>query len=169
MSEQSFVPIIDGESWQDAGLAEFVVTNPATGESLGKETECDPAAVGRIVESSKRAFQQQSWQKTSAAERGRMLLKLADLVEQHAEELVQTELQDTGKPITQLRAGELPLTADIIRFYAGAADKIEGSIKSGTPAEVLMQIVDVVKVQVRKQIVHHPQQRLHGRCRVRRR
>ena len=129
MSEQSFAPIIDGESWQDAGPADFAVTNPATGESLGQETECDSSAVARIVESSKRAFHQPTWQKMSAAERGRMLLKLADLVEQHAEELVQTELQDTGKPISQLRAGELPLTADIIRFYAGAADKIEGSIK----------------------------------------
>ncbi len=142
MPEQSFAPIIDGDFWQDAGPAEFVVTNPATGQSLGRETECDPSSVGRIVESSQRAFLQPTWQKMSAAERGRMLLKLADLVEQNAEELVQTELRDTGKPVTQLRAGELPLMADIIRFYAGAADKIEGSIKSGTPGEVLMQMYE---------------------------
>lgn len=142
MPDQSFVPIVDGESWRNAGPAEFVVTNPATGESLGEETESDSAAVARIVESSQRAFLQPSWQKMSAAERGRMLLKLADLVEQNAEKLVQLELQDTGKPIAQLRSGELPLTADIIRFYAGAADKIEGSIKSGTPGEVLMQMYE---------------------------
>lgn len=142
MSQQSFVPILDGEPWLDAGSAEFVVTNPATGESIGTETECDPAAVGRIVESGRRAFLDPAWQKMSAAQRGLLLLKLADLIEQRAEELVQTELQDTGKPISQLRGGELPLTADIIRFYAGAADKVEGSIKSGTPGEVLMQMYE---------------------------
>ena len=142
MSEQSFVPVVDGEPWLDAGPAEFVVNNPATGESLGREVECDSSAVGTIVESARRAFLKPSWQNMSAAERGRLLLKLADLVEQRAEELVQTELLDTGKPVTQLRAGELPLTADIIRFYAGAADKIEGSIKSGTPGEVLMQMYE---------------------------
>lgn len=139
MSEQCFVPIVDGEPWQDAGPAEFVVTNPATGASLGRQTECGAAAVDRIVESGQQAFLDPAWQKMSAAERGRLLLKLADLVEQHAEDLVRTELQDTGKPISQLRGGELPLTADIIRFYAGAADKVEGSIKAGTPGELLLQ------------------------------
>jgi acyl-CoA reductase-like NAD-dependent aldehyde dehydrogenase len=59
-----------------------------------------------------------------------MLLKLADLVETHAEELIDLELQDVGKPITQLRGGEIPLTAAILRYYAGAADKIEGSLKT---------------------------------------
>ena len=96
MSEQSFVPVVDGEPWLDAGPAEFVVNNPATGESLGREVECDSSAVGTIVESARRAFLKPSWQNMSAAERGRLLLKLADLVEQRAEELVQTELLDTG-------------------------------------------------------------------------
>ena len=57
-------------------------------------------------------------------------MKLADLIEAHAEELIQLELQDTGKPISQLKNGEVPLTVSIIRFYAGAADKIEGRVKS---------------------------------------
>jgi acyl-CoA reductase-like NAD-dependent aldehyde dehydrogenase len=142
MTQPTFAPFIDGESWQDAGPADFTVTNPATGESLGQETECDRAAVGKIVASSQSAFQQRPWQKMSAAERGGLLLKLADLMEQQSEAIVETELLDTGKPISQLRAGELPLTAAIIRFYAGAADKVEGSIKSGTPGEVLMQMYE---------------------------
>ena len=63
------------------------------------------------------------------ADRGRTLCRLADLVEKHANDLVDLELQDVGKPIAQLRGGEIPLTAAIIRFYAGAADKIEGAVK----------------------------------------
>ncbi len=142
MTQPTIAPFIDGDFWHDAGPADFTVTNPATGESIGQETECDSAAVEKIVASSLRAFQQPSWQKMSAAERGGLLLKLADLLEQQSEAIIETELQDTGKPISQLRTGELPLTAAIIRFYAGAADKVEGSIKSGTPSEVLMQMYE---------------------------
>lgn len=138
----TLAPIVNGEDWQNAGEADFTVTNPATGQPVAMETSCTTEAVGKIVESSQQAFLQPSWQKTSAAERGAMLLKLADLIEKNAEQLVQTELQDTGKPISQLRGGELPLTASIIRFYAGAADKVEGSVKTGTPAEVLLQMYE---------------------------
>ncbi len=142
MSQPVFAPILDGTEWMDGGPADFTVTNPATGEVLGQEIQCDVAAVARIVESSQKAFLQPSWQSMSAAERGGLLLKLADLVEQNAESLVQTELKDTGKPITQLRTGELPLTVAIIRYYAGAADKVDGSIKSGSPNEILMQVYE---------------------------
>ena len=142
MSQTVYAPFLNGEFWIDAGPADFTVINPATGQTLGRETECGAAAVARIVEASQQAFLEPSWQKMSAAERGGLLLKLADLVEQQAEALIQTELQDTGKPISQLRTGELPLTAAIIRFYAGAADKVEGSIKSGTPNEILLQIYE---------------------------
>jgi len=138
----SVLPIIDGVEVTDAGPTSFPVVNPATGSTIASETECDAAAVDRIVTSSQRAFEQKSWQTMAASERGRLLLKLADLVEEKSDELVDIELQDTGKPISQLRAGEIPLTAAIIRFYAGAADKVEGSIKSGMPSEVLMQLYE---------------------------
>lgn len=138
-STPAVYPIIDGLDDLDSGSVDFSVVNPATGETIAEETSCAPDAVSRIVESSERAFSEASWQSMSAAQRGKLLLTLADLVEARAEELVQIELSDTGKPITQLTAGEIPLTADIIRFYAGAADKVEGSVKSGMPNEVLMQ------------------------------
>ena len=85
--------------------------------------------VGQIVENSAAAFHSSEWQAATPALRGQMLLKLADLVEERAEELIELELQDVGKPISQLRHGEIPLTAAIIRYYAGAADKIEGRVK----------------------------------------
>jgi len=140
MTTQTIAPILDGKEWTDIDSDPFDVINPATGQVIGQEPSCDESAVERIVDSSARAFQSKDWQALAAAERGHMLLKLADLVEEQAEAMVALELADTGKPITQLRTGEIPLTSAIIRFYAGAADKVEGSIKSGSPNEVLMQI-----------------------------
>ncbi len=122
-------PIIDGKELKTGGAGGFEVVNPATGEVIAREVCCDAATTGRIVESSARAFHSPAWQKCSPAQRGRLLLRLADLVENRAEELIELELQDVGKPISQLRGGELPLTAGLLRFYAGAADKIEGSVK----------------------------------------
>jgi betaine-aldehyde dehydrogenase len=122
-------PILDGKEIKDGGAGSFDVMNPATGEIIAREACCDAATVGRIAESSAKAFHSAEWQRLTAADRGRILFKLADLVEKGAEELIELELLDVGKPITQLR-GELGLTAALIRFYAGAADKIEGTVKS---------------------------------------
>jgi acyl-CoA reductase-like NAD-dependent aldehyde dehydrogenase len=123
-------PIRDGEILARGGAGTFEVINPATGQPIAREACCDEETTASIVESSARAFASADWQRLTPADRGKLLLKLADLVEQHAERLVQLELLDVGKPVTQLRSGELPLTADLIRFYAGAADKIEGLVKN---------------------------------------
>jgi len=96
---------------------------------VAREACCGSADLDRVVESSHKAFESANWQGLSAAERGRLLLRLADLVETEAEKLVELELLDTGKPVRQLTSGEVPLAASIIRFYAGAADKIDGSVK----------------------------------------
>jgi acyl-CoA reductase-like NAD-dependent aldehyde dehydrogenase len=122
-------PVIDGEELVEAGGGFHDVTNPATGDAIAREACCDAFAVNRVVESSQRAFASQGWQKLSGAERGQLLLHLADLVEREADNLIELELMDTGKPIAQLRGGEVPLTAAIIRFYGGAADKVEGAVK----------------------------------------
>ncbi|MEN8191421.1 MAG: aldehyde dehydrogenase family protein [Bacteroidota bacterium] len=123
-------------SYRDGKEIEFIednvvdVINPATGKVIAQQICCDADGVNKIVESSKRAYNSDEWQKMSPSERGVRLLKLADLVEANAEKLAELELLDTGKPITQLLNGEIPLTAAIIRFYAGASDKIEGRVKS---------------------------------------
>ena len=123
-------PVIDGKELESTGGDIVDVINPATGKVIARQLCCDSECVNIIVESSKAAFNSEEWQNMPPSERGVGLMKLADLIEAHAEELVQLELQDTGKPISQLKNGELPLTASIIRFYAGAADKIEGRVKS---------------------------------------
>lgn len=123
-------PYIDGQELADGGGGTFDVLDPATGQTVAAEACCDTATVDRIVESSAAAFAGDAWQSMVASARAQLLFKLADLVETRAEELVELELQDVGKPISQLRGGEIPLTAAIIRYYAGAADKIEGSVKT---------------------------------------
>jgi acyl-CoA reductase-like NAD-dependent aldehyde dehydrogenase len=123
-------PIIDGKELRSAGGETTEVINPATGQIIARQSCCDEATTAKIVEASARAFSSAEWQKTVPAARANLLLKLADLVEKHAPELIELELLDTGKPISQLRGGELPLVSALLRFYAGAADKIEGSVKN---------------------------------------
>ena len=125
-------PVIDGEELKTAGGDTVDVINPATGKVFASQLSCDSKCVDEIVESGKRAFHSEQWHRMSPSERGHCLMKLADLVETNAEELVELELQDTGKPVSQLLNAEIPLTASILRFYAGAADKIEGRVKSSS-------------------------------------
>ena len=129
MSELRVGPFVSGKELVDGGGDLFDVMDPATGQRVAVETCCDAAQVGQVVESSVAAFHSAEWQSATPSVRGQMLLKLADLVEERAEELIDLELRDVGKPISQLRGGEIPLTASILRFYAGAADKIEGRVK----------------------------------------
>jgi len=123
-------PVVDGRQLGQAGGATVDVTNPATGEVIAQAICCDAAAVGRIVESSDRAYCSAEWRGLAPSDRGVLLGKLADAVEADVEKLVELELLDTGKPIAQLRGGEIPLAAGLLRFYAGAADKIEGAVKN---------------------------------------
>ena len=139
MATTTIGSILDGKELTDGGGGELDVINPATGEVIGRQVKCNKDAVDEIVASSKRAYESAEWQALTAAQRGAMLLKVADLVEERAGELAELELEDTGKPLGQLTAGEIPLTADIIRFYAGGADKIDGQIKSGSPHEMMLQ------------------------------
>lgn len=126
-------PWIDGGDMPGTRGGETVVTSPATGEAVARQFCCDAQDAEKVVGSSVRAFASDGWQGVAPAQRGAVLLKLADLLERRAEELIELELLDTGKPISQLRNAEIPLCAAILRFYGGAADKIEGTIKPVGP------------------------------------
>ena len=110
MNQINVGPVMGGKELRDAGGGFADVTNPATGEVIAREACADESAVGRIVESSAKAFHSTEWQRLTPADRGRLLLRLADLVEKHAEELTELELLDVGKPVSQLRGAEIPLT-----------------------------------------------------------
>src|SRR5262245_30664839 len=117
--------LINGE-WVD-GSKTFETLNPATGEVLAEIVEATPADVDRAVASARAAFADSSaWRRMSSSERGRLLWKLADLMEQHIDELAELETLDNGKPIFESRYVDMPMAIDVMRYYAGLATKIHG-------------------------------------------
>jgi aldehyde dehydrogenase (NAD+) len=118
--------LIDGE-WVDAVSGRrFATINPATGTVIDEVAEGDKADVDRAVQAARRAFDSGPWSKMNARERGRLLYKFADLIEEHIDELAALETVDNGKPIRDSRNIDLPLAIETYRYYAGWADKIEG-------------------------------------------
>src|SRR5262249_52997596 len=103
----------------------FPAINPATGETLCQVDEAGQADVDRAVKAARQALESGPWKKMDAADRGRLLFKLADLTEQHAEGLAALESLNCGKTITDAR-GDLQAVVNTLRYYAGWADKIEG-------------------------------------------
>jgi 1-pyrroline dehydrogenase len=120
---QQLQNLVGGE-WVDAvegGTAEII--NPATGEPIGEVPQGTQADVDRAVEAAKRAWPE--WRESTPAERAELLLKLADAIDEHADELAEIESRNVGKPLAAAR-DELPVCADNIRFFAGAARILEG-------------------------------------------
>src|SRR5581483_3974853 len=86
------------------------------------------------VKAARKAFDEGAWRKMTASERGRLMWKLGDLIEQHLEEFAYLESLDNGKPLTVARAADVPLAIDLFRYMAGWATKIEGNtIPISTP------------------------------------
>src|SRR3989454_9737343 len=118
--------LIDGQ-WTD-GAKKFDTINPATGEVLTQIVEASPEAIDRAVLAARRAFEDRSgaWRKMSASERGKLIWRLADLVDTNIEELAELETLDNGKPIFESRYVDMPMVIDVLRYYAGWATKIHG-------------------------------------------
>jgi aldehyde dehydrogenase (NAD+) len=118
--------LIDGQ-WID-GSKKFNTINPATEEVLTEIAEASATDVDRAVEAARRAFEDRNgpWRKLSASERGRLIWKLADLVEKNIDELAELETLDNGKPIFESRYVDMPMVIDVLRYYAGLATKIHG-------------------------------------------
>jgi phenylacetaldehyde dehydrogenase len=117
--------LIDGQWVAPAGGQSFSVENPANGDSISQVAKGEAADIDRAVRAARAAFEG-PWSKISASERGRMLWKIADLIEENADELAQLESLDNGKPVTVSRAADVPLAADIFRYMAGWTTKISG-------------------------------------------
>src|SRR3954451_1311105 len=120
-------PMLIGGKWVDSASGKtFPTLNPATGETICQVAEGDRTDVDRAVQAARKAFEDGPWPKMNASERGRLLHKLADLVEQNKEELAALESLDNGKPLRDSLNADLPLTIKCYRYYAGWADKIHG-------------------------------------------
>ena len=115
-----------GGKWRDAESGRtFDVFNPATGEVLAKVAAGAKADVEEAVAAARKAFNG-PWSKFSARERGKLLFKLADLIEENADDLARLEVLNNGKPIREVLAADLPLVVSTFRYFAGWADKITG-------------------------------------------
>ncbi len=119
--------LINGK-WVDAASGKtFPTFNPATGEVLAHVAEGDREDIDRAVKAARAAFETGPWSKLTASERGRLIWKLADLLEENLEEFATLETLDNGKPLKVARAADIPLAVDLFRYMAGWSTKIEGT------------------------------------------
>jgi aldehyde dehydrogenase (NAD+)/betaine-aldehyde dehydrogenase len=117
---------IGGEFVDALGGGTIEVINPHDGSVITEIAEARADDVDRAVEAAATAFP--AWRKMAAAERGRLLLKLADAIEANGEELAQLESLDTGHPISDARKLDVPRTAACFRYFGGMADKLQGDV-----------------------------------------
>jgi acyl-CoA reductase-like NAD-dependent aldehyde dehydrogenase len=119
--------LLIGGAWRDAASGKtFPTLNPATGETLLDIAEGDAPDIDEAVRAAHAALEG-PWGTMSAAERGKILWKIGDLLLQHAEDAARLETLNGGKPIVETTRIEIPLAADVFYYNAGAATKIEGS------------------------------------------
>ncbi|KAL4639134.1 hypothetical protein ACB092_03G195900 [Castanea dentata] len=113
-----FVDAVSGKTFQ--------TLDPRTGEVIANIAEGDAEDVNRAVAVARKAFDEGPWPRMTAYERQRVLLRFADLIEKHNDELAALETWDNGKPYEQAAKIEVPMLARLMRYYAGWADKIHG-------------------------------------------
>src|SRR5215472_9557428 len=126
LKQQPVKMLIGGQWVASASGKTFDTINPSTGEVLAKVAEGDAEDINRAVAAARKAFESGPWPKLTPSQRGRLLWKVAELIEENAEELALLETLDNGKPIKYSRGGDVPLTADHFRYFAGWATKLEG-------------------------------------------
>jgi aldehyde dehydrogenase (NAD+) len=117
---------IDGQ-WRPAASGRtFPTIDPATEEVIAQVAEGDAADVDAAVRAARKAFDEGPWPRMNARDRGRLMFKLCELIEAEIDELAALESLDNGKPVSDAKTGDIPLALDVLRYYAGWADKIHG-------------------------------------------
>jgi aldehyde dehydrogenase (NAD+) len=124
--------LIDGKRVPALSGCYFDTLNPATEQVIARVAEADTADIDAAVRSARAAFEG-AWGHMRAADRGHALLRLADLIRQNIDELVELESLDSGKPISAIRRQDLPAVLDTLAYYAGWADKINGQVIPARP------------------------------------
>ena len=118
--------LINGKWVESRSGRRFQTINPVNETVIAEVAEGDSADVDAAVKAARAAFDDGPWSKMDARDRGRLIYKLADLLEANFDELAALETLDNGKPISDSRAADLPLSIDCLRYYAGWADKLTG-------------------------------------------
>ena len=124
---QHYQLFIDG-AWSDGADGQVMTSdNPATGAPWASFACASPEDVGRAVEAAARALDDPAWRDMTQTARGKLLYRLADLVEAHAQDIGRIETTDSGKLLAET-ASQTGYVADYYRYFAGLADKIEGAV-----------------------------------------
>jgi phenylacetaldehyde dehydrogenase len=118
---------IDGQLVDAKSGKTFDTVNPATGETLATIAEGDVVDIDLAVRAARRAFDDGPWGRMTPSERGRIIWRIGDLISEHLEEFAELETLDNGKPLAVARAADVPLAAELFRYMAGWATKIEGN------------------------------------------
>ncbi|ONK69457.1 uncharacterized protein A4U43_C05F23080 [Asparagus officinalis] len=120
--------LINGNFVDSASGKTFPTLDPRTGEVIAHVAEGDAEDVNHAVAAARNAFDEGPWPKMPAYERSRILLRFADLIEKHNDEIAALETWDNGKPYEQAAQVEIPMLTRFMRYYAGWADKIHGLV-----------------------------------------
>ncbi len=127
--------LLIGGKWVPAKSGKtFETINPANEEVLALVAEGDKADVDDAVKAARKAFEDNRWAGMSPHARTRYLLKIADLIEAHADELAELESLDNGKPLSQARTIDIPGSARLFQYFAGWASKIYGETNPSDPS-----------------------------------
>ncbi len=118
--------LINGQWVESVSGKRFATVNPATAEEICQVAEAEAVDVDLAVAAARAAFETGPWRKMAASERGRLLNRLADLMEKNKDELITLEVLDNGKPYMTARLVDIPLSIACYRYFAGWADKIQG-------------------------------------------
>lgn len=126
--------LLDGELVEPKGTDRRIdVVDPATGRKIASIPACGQADVDRAVQAAHRCFESREWRSMRPLDRGRLLERLALLVEAHADDLAALESLDSGKLLRVTRAIDIPFTIDGLRYFAGWSSKIAGEYVSLSP------------------------------------
>ena len=140
------VAYIDGRFVPAVSGATYVTENPATGRPLAEIALGDERDVDLAVAAARRAASSGAWSDKSPADRKRILIRFADLIDEHNDELAVTETLDAGKPISDVRSLDIPDTAACIRWHAEATDKLYDQVAPTGPGAVAMVVREPVGV-----------------------
>jgi phenylacetaldehyde dehydrogenase len=120
--------LLIGGRWVEALSGKtFASIDPATEQEIAQVAHGEAADIDRAVLAARRAFEQGPWRTMTPSARGQILWRLADLIQSNVEQLAELEAIDNGKPYSVAKAADVPLAADLFRYMAGWATKIEGN------------------------------------------
>jgi 4-guanidinobutyraldehyde dehydrogenase / NAD-dependent aldehyde dehydrogenase len=131
---------VDGAYVDAASGKTFDCVNPANGRVIASVAECDSTDVDRAVRGARAAFESGVWSRAAPKQRKRVLVRLAELIREHRDELALLETLDVGKPIRDSRGVDVPLAAECVAYFGEAIDKVYDEVAPTGPADVVMLV-----------------------------